>query len=171
MGHPRISIEPLVSHHDRKTFCCGVEALDRYLKEQVGQDIRKDVTTAFVLVEEGNPKVLGYYTLAATSVLLADLPESIAKKLPRYPMAPAILLGRLAVDQSCHGRGHGETLIVDAMKRCLMTEGIGWTAIVVDAKDDSARRFYERFGFMRLPEDPWRLMLPRKSIAEIAFQE
>jgi GNAT superfamily N-acetyltransferase len=117
-GQPRILIEALSPHHELKVFCCGVEALERYLRRQAGQDTRKHVAATFVLLEGENPTVLGFYTLSATSVRLGDLPEPTAKKLPRYPLVPAILLGRLAVDQNRRGKGYGELLLLDALKRC-----------------------------------------------------
>jgi GNAT superfamily N-acetyltransferase len=161
----QLSIEPLSSKHDRSGFSCGALALDRYLARQAGQDHRKHVSAVFVLVEEASPSVLGYYTLAATSVQLQDLPENKARKLPRYPRVPAILLGRLAVDTRHRGKGYGELLLVDALKRCLGTREIGWAAVMVDAKDESAIAFYEHFHFIRLSEVSSRLFLPYATIA------
>ena len=95
---PRLLIEPLGIDHDRVAFCCGIEVLDCYLKTQASQDVRKHVAAAFVLVDrEERQKVLGFYTLSATSIRLTDLPPQIVKKLPKYPNLPATLLGRLAV--------------------------------------------------------------------------
>jgi GNAT superfamily N-acetyltransferase len=159
-----ISIEPLSSHHDRARFSCGVVALDRYLREQAGQDVRKQVAATFVLVERNNPAVLGFYTLAATSVRLSELPEATVKRLPRYPLVPAILLGRLAVDQQWRGKGYGEILLMDAIKRCKDTRDIGWAALVVDAKDEPALRFYERYHFIRFSPTSNRLFIPRSTI-------
>ena len=163
----RTSIEPLASYHDRAAFSSGVETLDRYLRQQAGQDARKHVSATFVLVEGDHPAVLGFYTLAATSVRLSDLPEATARKLPRYPLVPAILLGRLAVDRNQRGKGYGELLLIDALKRCLDTE-IGWAAVVVDAKDEGAVAFYERFHFIRFSPTSNRLFLPRSTIASLA---
>lgn len=162
-----VSIEPLASNHDRAAFSCGAEALDRYLRQQAGQDARKNVAASFVLVERGSPKVLGFYTLSATSIHLTDLPEASAKKLPKYPLVPAILLGRLAVDQTQRGKRYGELLLLDAMKRCLRTQEIGWTAIVVDAKDEAALTFYQRYDFIRFSPTSDRLFLPRATISAL----
>src|SRR6266542_2950755 len=105
--------EPLGKQHDRAVFACGVEALDRYFRVQAGQDSRNRITSCFVLVS-GDGSVAGYYTLSATGVALADLPPELAKKLPRYPVVPATLMGRLTVDQRQRGQGLGEFLLFDA---------------------------------------------------------
>lgn len=104
-------IEPLGSSHNRAGFSSEVPALDRYLVQQAGQDIARHVAAVFVLIEPPSPAVIGFYTLAATSVLLQALPPSVVKKLPRYPQVPATLLGRLAVDAGARGRGYGSLLI------------------------------------------------------------
>ena len=166
-GQSRLLIEAISSHHDRLVFSCGVEALDRYLKRQAGQDTRKHVAVTFVLVEAGKPAVLGFYTLSATSLRLSDLPESTAKKLPRYPLVPAILLGRLAVSQNHCGKGYGELLLIDALKRCMDTQNIGWAVVLVDAKDEQAAAFYGHYHFIRLAPGSLRLFLPRPTIASL----
>jgi len=163
----RLQIEALSSYYDRHAFSCGVEALDRYLKRQASQDLRKHVAVTFVLVEAGQSAVLGFYTLSATNLRLNDLPESTAKKLPRYPLVPAILLGRLAVGQTHRGSGYGALLLVDALKRCLDIEDIGWAVVLVDAKEEEAAAFYEHYGFIRLAPDCSRLFLPRPTITAL----
>jgi GNAT superfamily N-acetyltransferase len=164
---PRLLIEALASYHDRTAFSCGDEALDRYLLRHAGQDARKHVAATFVLVEMNRPAVLGFYTLSATSLRLNDLPESTIKKLPKYPIVPAILLGRLAVDQKNRGMGYGEILLIDALKRCMSTRNIGWAAVIVDAKDERAIAFYEHHHFIRLSPSAYRLFLPRFTIASL----
>src|SRR5262245_33046971 len=91
-------IEALESHHDKKSFSCGNHALDRYLQHQANQDSRRHVTATFILRVKSDLKILGYYTLSSANIELTTLPENISKKLPRYPLLPATLLGRLAVD-------------------------------------------------------------------------
>ncbi|MEI9989452.1 MAG: GNAT family N-acetyltransferase [Rhizomicrobium sp.] len=158
-------IEPLNEEHDRAAFHCGSEALDRYFRVQAGQDNRRRVASCFVLtVEDG--KMAGFYTLSATSVLLAELPPVLAKKLPRYPLVPATLMGRLAVDGGFRGRGFGEALLFDAFARTLRSE-IASFAFVVDAKDDTAQAFYERYGFAALPSAGRRLFKPMAEIAAL----
>ena len=158
-------IEPLGDQHDRAMFSCGVDALDRYLRTQAGQDIRKRVASCFVLCT-GSPSVVGYYRLSATSVALADLPNDLARKLPRYPVVPAVLMGRLAVDRTQRGRGLGELLLLDAFRRTLRSD-IASFAFFVDAKDDRAQAFYERYGFISLAGAQRRLFLPLAKIAQL----
>lgn len=164
---PGIAIEVLDTHHDRNVFSCGNVALDRYLIRQAGQDTCKHVAATFVLVETNSPVVLGYYTLSATSIQLDDLPMRIVKKLPKYPFLPAILLGRLAVDQTRHGMKYGQILLVDALKRCMNTRDIGWTSVIVDAKDEQAVTFYTHHHFIRFSPDTLRLFLPRSTISSL----
>lgn len=166
-GSTKLSVEVLDTHHDRKIFTCGSVALDRYLIKQAGQDIRKHAAATFVLVEINSPTVLGYYSLSATSIHLGELPEHIIKKLPKYPLLPAILIGRLAVDKTRHGMGYGQILLIDALKRCMNTHDIGWVAVIVDAKDEQAANFYEHHHFIRLSPNAQRLFLPRSTIASL----
>lgn len=139
-------IETLGSHHDRKAFTSGVDALDRYFREQVTQDVRRRATTCYVAVEADTGRVVGYYTLAASGVPLSEMPEALAKRLPRYPSVPVARLGRLAVDRAYRGRQLGAMLLWDAAMRSARSE-LGVFALVVDAKDDQAEAFYQHHGF------------------------
>jgi GNAT superfamily N-acetyltransferase len=159
------AIEPLGRAHDRTAFSCGVEALDRYLKQQAGQDARKNAAAPFVLLEQGSKIVKGYYTLSMTGIDVEGLPEEIARTLPRYPVAPAALLGRLAVDRGCRGQGLGGLLLADALKRLMRSE-IAWAAVVVDALDDTARAFYEHYGFIPFPDCPLKLFMLKKTVEQ-----
>ena len=103
MALTSITVEPLGRQHDRAAFQCGADALDRYLKQQARQDADKRVAAPFVAVRLPDARVLGYYTLSASVLTLADLPDELARKLPHYPQLPVTLLGRLAVDQSTKG--------------------------------------------------------------------
>lgn len=150
------------AQHDRSTFDSGSPALDTYLKRQVSQDIKRRVATCLVaLTDDG--RIAGYYTLAATSVLLDLLPEQVARKLPRYPSVPAILMGRLAVDQTFKGQKLGGALLADALARSANAE-IAAYALIVDAKDEDAASFYGHHGFIALPTSSLRLFLPLASI-------
>jgi GNAT superfamily N-acetyltransferase len=162
-GSPRV--EALGPQHDRGSFTSGAEPLDRYLRSQAGQDARKNMAAPFVLVLPDGA-IGGYYTLSATGVKLTEFPANITRKLPRYPLVPATLLGRLAVDQNYRGRGHGRFLLADALFRAVRSE-IASFAIVVDAKDESARRFYERESFLPFPNQPLRLFRPMTDIAKL----
>ena len=156
----KLRIEPLSPAHDRARFVSGSAILDKYFRMQASQDLKRRIATCFVAVSEEGAEVIGYYTLTATSIALSALAEPIAKKLPRYPVIPAALLGRLAVARSHHGQGIGGVLLADALKRIARAE-LGVFAMVVDAKDDPAQRFYEHFGFTLLPgESRRRLFLP-----------
>jgi ribosomal protein S18 acetylase RimI-like enzyme len=156
-----VVIEPLGSHHDRAAFSCGVDALDRYLREQASQDERRNVARVFVAVGDEPHVVAGYYTLSSLSIDVGDLPAGTAKKLPRYPQLPAALIGRLAVTISYQGKRLGEMLLVDALKRIIEHgDTVACYAVVVDAIDERAASFYEKYGFQRFPSRPKRLFLP-----------
>lgn len=159
----RISL--LATEHHRSDFCSGTEAIDRYLREQASQDLRRYVATPFVLYDIAAARVAGYYTLASTAIQLEDLPETMRKKLPRYPLVPAIVLGRLAVDERYQGQGLGAFLLVDALRRSLMSE-IAAAAVVVDAKNETAQAFYEYHRFIPFASQPQRLYLPMTLIAK-----
>lgn len=139
--------------------------LDRYLREQAGQDARRRVAAPFVASADG-VKVLGFYTLSATSIQLAEIPGALAKKLPRYPRLPATLLGRLATDLSARSVGLGRFLLVDAIIRAVRSE-IASFALVLDAKDEAAAAFYERESFIRLPGTPIRLLRRMDDLAAL----
>src|SRR5690606_14958306 len=126
----------------------------------------KSVAAPFVLTVAPALQVLGYYTLSASLVNANELPDTLAKKLPRYPQLPVTLLGRLAVDQSMKGRGVGQFLLMDALHRSLeAAANIAAMAVVVDAKDEAAEAFYRHFSFLPLHEQPRRLFLPMKTVA------
>ncbi|MBK6742652.1 MAG: GNAT family N-acetyltransferase [Hydrogenophilales bacterium] len=148
--------------HDRAVFNCDSEPLNRYLHEQVTQDVRRRVAACFVALAEGR-RIAGYYTLASASLLLADLPASTAKKLPRYPTVPAVRMGRLAVDQAFKGQGLGGALLADALDRAARSE-IAAYAMMVDAKDEAAVAFYRHHGFIALPDSPRTLLLPLATV-------
>lgn len=149
--------------HDRGGFRSGAPELDRYIRELATQDVRRRTAAVFVAVDES--AVVGYYTLSASAIELIELPETIARRLPRYPLIPATLLGRLAVDERWQGRGLGEHLLLDALFRSLRSE-IASYAVVVDARDDRAIRFYERYGFTGLGIG-MRLFLPMSTVARL----
>ncbi len=164
-GNPALRVEALGSHHNRSEFESGVSPLDRYFRTQAGQDARKNLAAPFVLLLPDN-RIAGYYTLSSTSVQIGDLPEQIVRKLSRYPLVPATLLGRLAVDRRLQGRGYGRFLLADALYRSVRSE-IASFAIIVDAKDDSARRFYQREGFFQFQNQPMKLFRPMVDIKNL----
>lgn len=155
---PSYSIIALDSRFDRSGFQCDSEELNDYFRHRVSQDVRRGATACFVLLsDEGH--IAGFYTLASTSLMLCDLPEFVAKKLPRYPLVPAVRMGRLAVDSKYARRGFGGVLLADALLRVQRSE-IAACALVVDARDEAAAAFYEHHGFIRLPERRNTLFLP-----------
>jgi ribosomal protein S18 acetylase RimI-like enzyme len=158
--------EPLNPRHDRRSFRCGSEALDRYFKELASQDVRRRMAGCFVALD-GDGRIVGFYTLAATSVALDALPEGVAKGLPRYPVVPAMLIGRLAVAVEHQGKNLGNSLIVDAVVR-IERLGIGAFALLVDAKDERAKAFYEANGFIALRGESRRLCLPMDKLLQAA---
>jgi GNAT superfamily N-acetyltransferase len=145
-------VEPLGAH-DRSAFACGAASLDRYLREQASQDVRRLVASCFVAVEAATNRIAGYYTLAATSIHADDLPPEVIKRLPRYPLLPAALVGRLAVDQRFHGKGLGGALLADAALRVLKGDVMAF-ALVVEAKDENAVGFYRLQGFQPFASRP-----------------
>jgi ribosomal protein S18 acetylase RimI-like enzyme len=154
-----VRIELLAGEHNRAQFSSGSETLDRYLRTQASQDFKRRTATCFVALDNSTSEIVGYYTLTATSLALDALPPRLVKKLPCYPVVPAVLLGRLAVALTHQGQGWGGVLLADALKRVGRAE-VGVFAMVVDAKDEPAQRFYERYGFALLPGENRRLFLP-----------
>lgn len=163
--YSNLVIQPLNNDHDRPGFHCGVASLDDYIQKQARQDVKRRVSRVFVATPMGQPnRIVGYYSLSALSIELSQLPQSLARKLPRHPV-PAALLGRLAVDQVAQRHGVGKMLLVDAIKRTLaVSDEIAIYAMIVDAVDDGAKHFYEQFGFSLLSSGSLRLFLPLKSI-------
>ena len=161
-------VEPLGRQHDRSTFASGAEPLDRYLREQAGQDARRRAAAPFVLCEGTSNTVLGYYTLSALSIDVGAWPEGVVKKLPKYPVVPATLLGRLAVDTRLRDKGAGEHLLLNALRRALeASHEVASVAVVVDAKDDSVVLFYRHYGFTSFADQPRRLFLPMAVIEKL----
>lgn len=132
---------------------------------QAGQDARKNIAAPFVLVLPGGA-IAGYYTLSSIAVAIGEWPAQTIRKLPRYPLIPATLLGRLAVDRRYRGQGHGRYLLADALSRCVRSE-IASFAVIVDAKDEDAHRFYQRESFLPFPDQPMKLFRPMADIAEL----
>jgi GNAT superfamily N-acetyltransferase len=166
-------IELLAPHHNRAAFSCGNEQLDRYLHSVANQDKKKNIAIPYVIFDAlakptgGNRQtIIGYYTLSMSGINLAELPEQIAKKLPKYPIVGVTLIGRLAVSSDYKGSGWGKLLIMDALHRSLTaSKGTASFAVVVDASlvprgyanDDTAVRFYQRFDFQPFPDSSTKL--------------
>ena len=140
-----LRVEALGPQHDRAGFESGVEPLDRYFHVQAGQDARKNMAAPFVLVLPDGATG-GYYTLSATAMKLTEFPAQTVRKLPRYPLVPATLLGRLAIDRRHQGKGYGRFLLADALFRSVRSE-IASFAVIVDAKDENALGFMSARAF------------------------
>ena len=154
-----IVIEALGKQHDRGGFGCGQAELDDWFRRRASQDERRNVARVFVASDDALD-VVGFYSLSSFTLGFEDLPEEIARKLPRYDAIPAALIGRLARDERVRGRGIGELLLADAIRRILAAgKTLAVFAIVVDAKDDRAAAFYEGFGFRPFPLHRRRLFL------------
>lgn len=151
-------VELLGATHNRKAFSCGVPALDRYLHELATQDMRRRISNCFVAVDASGT-IAAYYTFAASSFPLADLPPHQAKRLPRYGLVPAGLIGRLAVDQRFRGQRLGSALVMDATRRAAGADPSIF-ALVVDAKDEAAAAFYRHLAFQPFESRPLSLFLP-----------
>ncbi|MDR1855801.1 MAG: GNAT family N-acetyltransferase [Desulfovibrio sp.] len=139
----------------RDHFICGEPKLDVYLKQIARQDMVRGYSDVIIATDPSNVNaVYGFYTIAAAVIPLSQLPDAVAKKLPRYPEIPSIRLGRLAVDLNYQNRGVGGLLVVNAMER-ILTFGQIWAMLTVDAKDDQAEKFYRKFGFdsFKMPKE------------------
>lgn len=167
---PRFRFAPLdKKKHDRASFLCEHEPLNRYLKEQASQEIKKRVAAVYVLTPDGST-IAGYYTLSQYAINAGDLPAETAHKLrvPRYDQLPATLIGRLARSQEFKGMGIGEMLLMGALKRALEhSRSIASLAVLVDSKDEKSRSFYTSFGFIGLPGHPNRLFVPMQTVEQL----
>ena len=157
----------LQKQHNRDLFDCGVSSLNHYIKKQAGQDVRKKLSVCFVFTEQNDVK--GYYTLSGNSIPLEDVPEKYLHKIPKsYTNVPVILLGRLAIDKSFHGKGFGEYLLIDALKECwtVAKEKIGAMAVIVDTVNENAEKFYQKYGFIKL-EKSGKMFIPMNTINKL----
>ena len=162
--------EPIDRHHDRKSFDCGVEDLNTYLRRYARQNHESGGAKTFVAASTAEPaRVFGFYTISPGAIAFADVPETVTRKLGRYEV-PVFRLGRLAVDRSLQGRGLGGELLLAAGARALaVASEVGGVALAIDAKDRDAVRWYERFGAMPLLDDPLKLVLPLAVVAEALY--
>jgi GNAT superfamily N-acetyltransferase len=161
------TVEPLAKGHERAAFSSGHATLDDFLKKYAGQYARRKLGTTYVAVTLGQPRVLGYYTLAPSHFEFANAPAELLRGLPKHPV-PSLLLARLAVDQAERGRGLGRFLLLDALARCVrVAQEVAFRAIEVEAIDDEAAAFYAKYGFVPFPGDPHHLALPLETVEEV----
>ena len=164
---PQYFIEPLdAARHRREQFVCEAPELTDFLQKRARKEMEARSSACFVLAPADDPgRVVGYYTLSQTSVSSAELPETVTKKLPRYPELGATLIGRLARDSEWRGRAIGRLLLVDALRRSVrLSSEAGAVVVVTDPKNQKARAFYEAHGFKAL--DQRRLFIPMKELIE-----
>jgi len=161
-------IELLSRKHKRKGFECGKDMLDNYIRNQASQDVKRKLSACFVWEDADTGLIQGYYTLSNNSIPLNVIPEKSRKKLPdSYLSIPATLLERLAVNKRFQGKGIGQILLIDALKRSYeVSEGIGSFAIIVDPLDDEAVKFYAKYGFVGLP-DSGKMFLAMQTLKEL----
>ena len=163
-----LKIEVLTREHHRKTFDCGVAALNAYLSQTAFQHAQKGLSETFVAVEESQPfDIVGFFTLTLSEIDRALLPESFAKKLPNHHL-PVIKLARLAIAKTHQGQGIGEALLFESLSRAYRVyELVGAVALFVDAKDERVALFYQRYGFVPIPSFPLQLFLSFDTIGDI----
>ena len=164
--------EPIGRHHDRKSFDCGVDDLNAYLRRYARQNHESGGAKTFVAVYSAEgARVLGFYTISPGAIAFADVPESLTRRLGRYEV-PVFRLGRLAVDRSVQGRGLGGDLLLAAGARALAVAAeVGGVALAIDAQDRNAARWYQRFGAVPLLDDPLKLILPLAVIGRALYGE
>lgn len=139
--------------HQKEQFFCGKPMLDDYLKFQANQDLKKRASVCYVKTFGDSNEVVGYYTLSNATIPLEFLPDAKRKKFPQsYIQIPATLLGRLAVDLKFRGQGFGEELLVEALIRAYdISQIIGSYSVIVDPIDLESEKFYEKYGFLKIP--------------------
>jgi ribosomal protein S18 acetylase RimI-like enzyme len=161
-GAPRVLLERLDAHHDVSIFDSGNEVLDGWLRRHAIAAQRMDSARTFVATRNG--RVIGYFSLTMGSMLRAEAPVKLVRGMPAYPVG-MVLLARLAVDQSQQGRGVGAMLLAEALRKAIAAgEVAAARLIVVDAVDEDAAAFYQRYGFVRTPENPLRLYRRMKDV-------
>ncbi len=157
--------EPLSDKHDRAGFSCGKSALDSYLADRALVEATRRITNCYVRCAEETGRVLAFYKLSAHTFSREVLSNTQKKRIPPTYSVPAVLIGRLAVDQSCAGAGIGGQMMIDALARALETSRLsGVYCVAVEAKDAPAVSFYQKYGFIPFRDDPEKLFLPMKTI-------
>ena len=163
-----LQIGLLNNKHERKQFRCGEPTLDQYIQQFASQDIKRNINRVFVASTIEKPEqIVGFFSLSANSLEPGALPKNLLRRLPKYPL-PAPLLGRLAVSDDFQGKGGGKILLADAMRRVYFaSQTIAVYALIVEALNDDAKYYYEKFGFVPFPSKPLHLFLPLQTIKDI----
>lgn len=163
----KLKIAQFKKTYNKEKFNCSESSLNNYIKTQASQDIKKNLSVCFVLLED--VLIKGYYTLSASSIPLDSVPTKYAKRFPRsYSNIPVTLLGRLAIDESLKGKGYGQSLLFDALKRSyeVAKESIASIAVIVDPINENAIDFYKKYGFIIIP-DTGKMFLPMSTIEKL----
>ena len=156
-----------LADHDRSAFTCGIAELDDYLHTQARQDAKRKVAAPFVMLDSER-RIVGYYTLSAYGVRITELPPAVAKKLPKYPLIPATLLGRLAISKEHQGQKLGRLLLIDALYRSWKnTTEVASVGVIAEAIDEAAREFYLHHEFVPILEHPRKLFIAMKTIQKL----
>ena len=155
-------VSEALAKHERAAFLSGNDRVDLYLRETVSQDVKRKYAACYVLIERSTGKVAGFYTLSAHSIPLNDVAPELAKKLPRYPSVPVVLIGWMGRDLVFRGAGVGSLLLYDAISRVAKAP-VGAYAICADAIDKFAAAFYRDHQFQPLVSRPQSLFLPMKT--------
>ncbi|QQR56037.1 MAG: hypothetical protein IPG59_13600 [Candidatus Melainabacteria bacterium] len=183
--HP-FEIMPWTKEHDPTNFTSDLASIKKYIQEQAHRDVSSYTSSVFVLTEMGELIIRGYYSLSSISIVFSELPIRVQKRLPKYPQASAILLGRLGVDKEFSLKiqkeqgfkpRFGELLLADAQMRCLRNcKDVGSALLAVDAETPSIEEqksgakdplpFYSKYGFVSLSANPRRVIKTMRSIAE-----
>ena len=158
-----MKIEVLQSHHQRKSFNCGQDDLNKFIKQYASQHQKSGTSKSYVAVDHEDT-VTGFYCLSSTSIGFELIDPKLTKRLPRYPLA-CVVIGRFAVDQSVQGQGIGKLLLAHALRQVSkVAQIIGVNFVVIHAKDQKAKAFYQRFGFIALTTHPLTLIFPVSEI-------
>ncbi len=159
-------VSEALDKHDRSAFRSGHDRIDTYFREVVGQDVKRKYAICYVLLEKASAKVAGFYTLSSHAIPLPEIEEGTARKLPRYPSVPAVLIGWLGRAVEFRGQHIGSLLLADAIHR-LVHSPVGAHALCADAIDEAAAAFYRAHQFRSFASRPLSLYLPLKTAAAL----
>jgi len=164
----RLIIEKLSKAHLKSDFNCGHPLLNNYIQKQAKQDVNRDLSACFVLIDKDDKRLLGYYTLSGNSIDKNEFPTELRKRMPpSYVNFPTFLLGRLAIDNEEKGKGFGGILLIDALKKCVtISESLSVLVVIVEPKDEHAILFYKKYGFILIPSNQ-KMFIPIKTIQDL----
>lgn len=160
-------IEPLRKAHNRRSFDCGLEPVNDWLRRHARQSQNKHLSTTRVLLDESS-RIAGFYSLAYGQVHMDKLPDSVAKRLPNV-MVPVVVLGWLGVDKQFRGNGLGDRLLAHSLMHAHQAaQIIPFAGVVIDCLNGDAKRFYQRYDFAEFPGHPMKLLVTRHQLEAMA---